>query len=327
MKKAIYKGFTLIELLVVISIIGMIVAFAMFGMQGAFEASRDANRKSDLEQYEVALEIFANNNDGFYPKYPGVTPLDTVCNSNFGVSNCPLDPEEVSYQYISDADGLKYAISADLEGDDDYDWMVCSGGIVGEAGAPSTDGSCTVGSAPVGATPPPGGQGECFDSDVGPNAQYIGGYVDDATGVVTYDTCSAGLGSVFEQYCGGNGAAVGTPIGCDVGTLCVDDGTGGAYCSSGGGGCEEAACNTTCAFGGSCNPIIDECVCNDDPSLCFDSDGYDFDVVGYCTDPTGTYNDHCGWGGVDNTYIEYVCTGDYCTETYFGCGSPGCCSM
>ena len=50
------RGFTLIELLVVIAVIGALAGVVLFGTSGVFETSRDTQRKSDLDQYRVALE-------------------------------------------------------------------------------------------------------------------------------------------------------------------------------------------------------------------------------------------------------------------------------
>ena len=52
------KGFTLIELLVVISILGVLLALSVFGMQGARQSSRDGRRKADLEQIRSGLEMY-----------------------------------------------------------------------------------------------------------------------------------------------------------------------------------------------------------------------------------------------------------------------------
>ncbi len=41
-------GFTLIELLVVIAITAILIGLSVFGLQGARESARDAQRKADL---------------------------------------------------------------------------------------------------------------------------------------------------------------------------------------------------------------------------------------------------------------------------------------
>ena len=54
------KGFTLIELLIVISIIGILVTIVSASFVTSQKQARDVQRKSDLKQYQNALENFAN---------------------------------------------------------------------------------------------------------------------------------------------------------------------------------------------------------------------------------------------------------------------------
>lgn len=73
------RGFTLIELLVVIAIIGILVALSLIGIQEARKGSRDAKRKSDLEQIRSAMEMYKADN-GHYP-------MPTTVNTWVGISN------------------------------------------------------------------------------------------------------------------------------------------------------------------------------------------------------------------------------------------------
>lgn len=61
------KGFTLIELLVVIAILAILAAIALTSFTSAQKSARDTQRKSDLNQYRIALENYALNNNGKYP--------------------------------------------------------------------------------------------------------------------------------------------------------------------------------------------------------------------------------------------------------------------
>ena len=70
--KASNKGFTLIELLVVISIIGLLGSIVLSTLNTARQKSRDAKRKSDLKQLELALELN-------YDKYGGYTQPESLC--------------------------------------------------------------------------------------------------------------------------------------------------------------------------------------------------------------------------------------------------------
>ncbi len=114
------KGFTLIELLVVISIIGVLVALSVFGLQGARQASRDAKRKSDLEQIRSAIEIYKSDCD----KYPDSLGLSlsgdgttTSCSSsNTYLSAVPADPAAPSSDYrYANPTATTYEICASLE--------------------------------------------------------------------------------------------------------------------------------------------------------------------------------------------------------------------
>lgn len=137
------KGFTLIELLVVISLIGILAALALVSYTGTQKQARDTRRKSDLKQYQNALEIFANKNNGLYSSRissNGVRVSTTLC-SDLGISTCPEDPRRAedstfTYRYQSDGTGsgninaTKYVLWGKLENTADY-WVICFDGRVG----------------------------------------------------------------------------------------------------------------------------------------------------------------------------------------------------
>lgn len=120
MKKAFTSevGFTLIELLVVISIIGVLLALSVFGLQGARVSSRDAARKADLELIRSGLEIYKSDCGG-YPQAltfgSALVGNGTTCSaSNTYISKIPPDAlPDRNYSYSSD--GTKYYLCAALE--------------------------------------------------------------------------------------------------------------------------------------------------------------------------------------------------------------------
>jgi prepilin-type N-terminal cleavage/methylation domain-containing protein len=140
-------GFTLIELLVVIAIIGILIGMAVFGFQGSMEASRDANRKSDLRQYQTSMEAYANKNNGLYPIRDTAVDPSSLCGILGITGACPTDPKPDathSYNYLSDLAGTQFTLWALLEGSTN-NFIVCSTGQVGEgADAPSSTDLCPL---------------------------------------------------------------------------------------------------------------------------------------------------------------------------------------
>ena len=115
------KGFTLIELLVVISIIGILMAISLFGMQGARESSRDARRKLDLGMIQSGLEIYKSDCN-IYPASLGNSLVGsgspTSCAiTNTYISSVPQDPLYPNrlYPYSYTAATKTYTLCASLE--------------------------------------------------------------------------------------------------------------------------------------------------------------------------------------------------------------------
>ena len=156
------KGFTLIEMLVVISLVGILTVLSLVSFRSAQKQTNDTVRKSDLKQYQNALEGYGNLTNGLFPSRTAVSSAySTLCgdlNIKFEPDiSCSQDPKtEVDatyydYKYISDgtngtASATKYVLWALLENKPTTTyWVLCSIGKSGEkvSPAPSTS-SCPI---------------------------------------------------------------------------------------------------------------------------------------------------------------------------------------
>ncbi len=121
------KGFTLIELLVVISIIGILLALSIFGLQGARESARDSKRKADLELIRSGLEFYKSDCNA-YPASLGTSLVGSgspaSCDGTY-IAEVPTDPlPDRNYSYASD--GMTYTLCAALEDSPGMDTTGCS---------------------------------------------------------------------------------------------------------------------------------------------------------------------------------------------------------
>jgi len=101
------KGFTLIEILVVITILALLIVIGAISYSSVNKKSRDARRKSDIEQFRSALEMYRADK-GYYPSgAESFTPLSlinsgpakTLYYSEY-ITSLPSDPKDnATYPY------------------------------------------------------------------------------------------------------------------------------------------------------------------------------------------------------------------------------------
>ena len=83
------KSFTLIEILVVITLVGLISAGISASYSQFLKQSRDARRKSDVENVRAALEMYRSNDpSGYYPN-----ALSTLVGPTVYIKEIPKDPK------------------------------------------------------------------------------------------------------------------------------------------------------------------------------------------------------------------------------------------
>ena len=119
------KGFTMVELAIVICLISILAATGFTSYEASLRNSRDAKRKSDLENFRSALELYRADNN-FYPATGGGSWTDFSSLESILVpaytNSLSVDPNTntaIPYRYqASNAVNGKYysyCIEAELE--------------------------------------------------------------------------------------------------------------------------------------------------------------------------------------------------------------------
>ncbi len=132
-------------------IISVMAGFAVMGVKSAQAKARDARRKSDIKQYQTALEAYANKNNGFYPTISGTDAAVQLC-PQLAMPSCPTNPVGNPYGYSSNGGGgasaTRYVLWTYLErrrDNQDVVWVICSDGRVGtvpQSGFSVSNGNC-----------------------------------------------------------------------------------------------------------------------------------------------------------------------------------------
>jgi len=104
------KAFTLVEILVVVTIIGLLTATATVTYTVFLKQSRDAKRKTDLEQIRATLEMYRSNNDT-YPATLSVLTAPVIY-----IQSLPADPKNPTYTYYYSGSTSNYTLGSYLEG-------------------------------------------------------------------------------------------------------------------------------------------------------------------------------------------------------------------
>jgi len=124
------NAFTMIELLVVVAIIGILIAAIVIAFVSARQKSRDARRKTDLKNIQIALQLYADDHDGKYPSGLYGQMGDGGLVSGGYMSNVPDDPSGGDYAYGRSGNRKEFIMGARLENskdsalDDDMDGII-----------------------------------------------------------------------------------------------------------------------------------------------------------------------------------------------------------
>ena len=138
------SGFTFIELMVVVAVIGILSGLFVTQYPASQRRARDVNRRSDIKQYQTALEAYANRNNGNYFAANGNVADSSICSTILGLAVCPDDPDtSLHYRIISSTS--EYVLWAEMEqppdGDTHY-FVVCSTGRSGVTTSEPSGTSC-----------------------------------------------------------------------------------------------------------------------------------------------------------------------------------------
>ncbi len=147
-------GFTIIELLVVITIIGILASAVMFSLAGARSRGRDAQRISDVQQIQLALNKYYDAHDR-YPATLGTAANSALVTEGF-LPSLPLDPiSRTVYSYAAFVSSVSagtnlcssYHLGADLENSNNTELRTDSDTHVSSSGSTALSGETLIATA------------------------------------------------------------------------------------------------------------------------------------------------------------------------------------
>ena len=112
------KAYTLIEILIVATIIVLLTAVAVVSYSNFLKQSRDAKRKTDIEQIRAALEMYRSDSDSYDPYASDncASYVSLTLGSPKYIQSMPADPKSSSgFYYRCDIAADDYTIGAFLE--------------------------------------------------------------------------------------------------------------------------------------------------------------------------------------------------------------------
>ena len=120
------KAFTLVEILVVVTIMSLLASIAAVSYSQFVKQSRDARRKTDIEQIRAAIELYRNFK-GEYPTPGMVFGTDQIVDgSTVYMSKIPNDPKSPSYIYFYNRPtSTDYNLCAYVEGEGEDEGFDC----------------------------------------------------------------------------------------------------------------------------------------------------------------------------------------------------------